>query len=191
MSPIDPDLSARFAKSYTEAAFGYARAATAAYANLAEQTIGMWAKALERPEPSRPSAFVVGRPRRAAEPQMLAMTTPFEVMQMANPWLRPGTPAYMSVKAWWGLFPLEGNPIAWPMAYAMMTAGIPREVALPTAQANAAMGEVVELAQRSMASAFSSYQSDGGHASSHYYSPQTDAANVMWPAPWTWPKSRN
>src|SRR5690606_5022061 len=68
------------------------------------------------------------------------------------------------VRAWWGLFPLEGNPASWPMAYAMMTAGVPRAVALPAAEANVAALDAADAAQTSIDRVFSSYRSDSGFA---------------------------
>jgi hypothetical protein len=62
------------------------------------------------------------------------------------------------------MFPLGTQPMAWPMAYSMMAVGVPRSVAWPTAEANAAALDAAETATRSINNAFSSYRSTGGHA---------------------------
>ena len=51
---LDRSLQARFAKSCSDAAFGYANAATAAYANWASQAFEMMAGAVRSQEPPAP-----------------------------------------------------------------------------------------------------------------------------------------
>lgn len=65
--------------------------------------------------------------------------------------------------AWLDLFPLRGPPAAWPLAYLMLAYGVPRSVAMPAAEANAAAIEAVDAAMKPLR-AFASYRSDGGHA---------------------------
>ncbi len=174
MNHFDNELSQRFAKSCTTAAFGYARAASAAYAAFATQAIDFWtqsAKPGARSDDFTPSTpYLVTGPR----PYRSAMTSPAPGMptdfgRMANAWA--DSPMFAPVRAWWGLFPLEGNPASWPMAYAMMTAGVPRAVALPAAEANMAAMDAAEAATTSIDRAFSSYQSESGFAVSRIVSP--------------------
>ncbi|MFA5952409.1 MAG: hypothetical protein WC807_19245 [Hyphomicrobium sp.] len=195
---VDPELSARFARNCTDAAFGYARAASAAYAAMATQTIEFWAKAAERPDPSPASApFSVKRASPAARDRSSREVTPLDFMLMANPWLRQDS-AFASVTAWWSLFPLQGNPASWPMAYTMMTAGVPRDVALPTAEANIAAMEAAEIAKQTLENVFSTYRSDSGYATSQIIGPRStigsaaafaSLATVMMKWPWTLPGS--
>lgn len=187
------ELTAEFAATCTTAAFGYARATTAAYAAMAQQAVDFWSQATKRVEPrAQPVTFAVTRPSRSASSELQAnMFDPFGV---TKPWAALEREAMANMKAWWGLFPFEGNPVSWPMAFHMMKAGVPRDVALPAAEANIAAMDAARIAQQSVARIFSAYQSDGGHASAHFTSPllamsapskpQTPAFN---PAAFMWP----
>ncbi len=177
MNHIDSELSQRFARSCTTAAFGYARAASAAYAAFANQAIDFWgqsAKASTRSDyhPVTPYLVTGPRPYRSAVSQSSS----------SNPWA--DTPMFAAMRAWWGLFPLEGNPASWPMAYAMMTAGVPRAVALPAAEANMAAMDAAEAASTSIDRAFSTYQSESGFAVSRIVSPKALYGAVFF-APFT------
>lgn len=66
--------------------------------------------------------------------------------------------------AWLTAFPFMPSTAAWPMAFMMMSQGVPHAVAWPTAEANAAVLDAAEVARRSIKNAFASYQSEGGHA---------------------------
>lgn len=74
-------------------------------------------------------------------------------------------PMVSPFEVWLDMFPVRGGPAAWPMAFFMLSAGIPKAVAWPTAAANAAMMEAAEVATGQMHGAYASYRSDGGHAS--------------------------
>ena len=85
LAPVNTELQTRFARSCTDAAFGYARAASAAYAAMADQTLDFWATAAKRPTSSTPaSSYYVSAPRRMAAPSI--PMTPFDFFQMSNPW---------------------------------------------------------------------------------------------------------
>ncbi len=66
--------------------------------------------------------------------------------------------------AWLTAFPFAQPTAAWPMAFMMMSQGVPHAVAWPTAEANAAVLDAAEIARRSISKAFASYQSESGHA---------------------------
>ncbi|MBN8911493.1 MAG: hypothetical protein J0H65_05415 [Rhizobiales bacterium] len=185
MDHIQSDLSRRFAKSYATAAFGYARAASAAYAALADQTLDFWSTATrvsahdERPRPHL--QLVSGpQPYRSAvsSPAVPAsQTAPIDFVGMTNAWA--ASPMFAPVRAWWSLFPLQGNPASWPMAYAMMTAGVPRAVALPTAEANVAAMDAADAATASIDRAFSAYRSDSGFAVAQVIAPKAWLSALM------------
>lgn len=169
MTPVDSELSQRFARSCTTAAFGYARAASAAYAAFANQTLDFWVSAASRSShhddhrPSRPYLVTGPRPYRSAmTPAQVETAGPLDFVRMTQAWA--ASPMFAPVRAWWGLFPLEGNPASWPMAYAMMTAGVPRAVALPAAEANVAAMDAAEAASTSIDRAFATYRSESGFA---------------------------
>lgn len=191
MAPVDAELSQRFAKSYANAAFGYARAASAAYAALANQTLDFWGQAARSvaPDADNDSAprlqLVTGpRPYRSAvtEPRIPAAPPIPDFVRLSNAWA--ASPMFAPVRAWWGMFPLEGSPASWPMAYAMMTAGVPRAVALPTAEANVAALDAADAASQSIDRAFSAYRSDSGYAVSQVITPKA-WLGAMFLAPFT------
>jgi hypothetical protein len=190
MTPVDTELTTRFAKSYTTAAFGYARAASAAYAALADQTLDFWTQTAKattsRPtddfRPATPYLVTGPRPYRSAYSP--APTAPLDLFKLSDAWA--SSPMFAPMRAWWGLFPLEGNPSSWPMAYAMMTAGVPRAVALPTAEANLAAMDVAEVASVSIDRAFSTYRSESGFAVAQILSPKA-LYSAMMLAPFTAP----
>ncbi|WP_295559396.1 hypothetical protein [uncultured Hyphomicrobium sp.] len=189
MDHIQSDLSQRFAKSYATAAFGYVRAASAAYAAFANQTLDFWAQAatqspLRNDEERTPRLQLVSGPRpyrsavstpMAAEPSSIPAMPDF--VRLSNAWA--ASPMFAPVRAWWGLFPLEGNPTSWPMAYAMMTAGVPRAVALPAAEANVAAMDAASVAQASLNRVFSSYRSESGFAVAQIITPRTWLSALM------------
>lgn len=186
MDHVQSDLSQRFAKSYATAAFGYARAASAAYAALADQTLDFWSRAAgsdasdDRAQTPRLQLVSGPRPYRSAVTTPVvpaAPSTSLDFVRISHAWAQ--SPMFAPMRAWWGMFPLEGNPASWPMAYAMMTAGVPRAVALPTAEANMAAMDAADAASASIDRAFSTYRSDSGFAVAQIVSPKTWLSALM------------
>lgn len=194
------DLSADFARTCTTAAFGYAQATTAAYAALAQQAMSFWSDATRRVDAKeKPLSFSITRPGRSvASPASESTVNLFDPFGLSKPWLALEREARANMKAWWGLYPFAGNPAGWPMAFQMMKSGVPRDVALPAAEANVAAFEAARIAQNAVAKIFSAYQTDGGHASVHFapssFTPNLqpifpkksaeaafNPANLMWP----------
>ena len=157
---VDQRLQERFTRHCTDAAFGYATAATAAYAAVADQVLSFWADAL--------------KPSDARTPQQPAFAWSWPAPQPAPVWnpftwgapqsFAPSPYSANPFAAWFGMFPFAANPAAWPMACMFMASGVPRSVAWPAAEANVAAMEAVDVATVSVRQAFSSYRSDGGHA---------------------------
>jgi hypothetical protein len=81
--------------------------------------------------------------------------------------------------AWLTTFPFMPPTAAWPMAFMMMSQGVPQAVAWPTAEANAAVLDAAEIARRSIKQAFASYQSEGGHAAGGNVWPPTDMLTLF------------
>ena len=63
------------------------------------------------------------------------------------------------------MLPFAATPASWPMAWMFMASGVPSSVAWPAAEANVAAMEAVDVATVGVRQAFSSYRTDGGHAS--------------------------
>lgn len=189
------DAAQRIAQLSSVAASNYASAAMAAYADFAMQGMKMWMRSIEalqpKPEPrswyrpmnsrvaeQRPSqasdapfamafaafawpqAFAIEAARRTGSgsvartqitaPALPGVTTPFDIWQS---WLR--------------MWPLQGSPACWPMAFMLVHAGWPRDVAFPAATANVAMLEAVGTATRYATETYASYHTDSGHAAAH------------------------
>lgn len=170
-------MSARAARSSSDAMTGYASAALAAYSELAAQSFSWWARALSPPAAEDEPRSWYRHPDAAARtPQRAAMPafSPFGwspwtlPVQSAMPWLgASGMPRAMPnpFTLWLGAWPLQGNPAAWPMAFAMMSFGVSRQVAFPLANANVAAIDAVNVTGRLMEETFCTYRTDGGHAS--------------------------
>lgn len=178
------DASVKIAQKSAEAAAGYATAAFAAYADMASQTMNFWAQTVDamtpRPEPEprswyRPPADLA---RSAAPARSIAALSFFPLWQMFSAPVasqRASAPAMFGYTAprspfdlwqsWLSMWPLQGPPACWPMAFAMMGAGWSRDVAYPAAQANAAAMDAITTAADAMRTPFSSYRSESGYAS--------------------------
>ncbi len=184
-------LQARFAKSCTEAAFGYARAATAAYVDLAGQSLDLWARAAHAATQA-PGDRPHYQPDFDRSPSPM---TPFDFwLSASNDWAKAmgrmtpfgdrGSPLPVNpMTVWWSLMPANALPASWPMAYAYMSSGVPRTVAWPAAEANAAVIDAAETAAETVTMAFSSYRSESGYAMSQLAFPRQLQAALLFAAP--------
>jgi hypothetical protein len=87
------------------------------------------------------------------------------------PAMQPAAPAQAMVAGfnpmdfWLAFTPFGRSPVVLQMAYAMMSFGVPRAVAIPTAEANSAALDALSLATSGASDdVFSVYRSGGGHA---------------------------
>ena len=140
-----------------------------------------WPVPLSPPTPAAPPAllnpFAWALPQPAPAPKAPSLpTNPWEAMaQFANvmtgamsamsatPVRSAATPAN-PMAAWLTAFPFATPNAAWPMAFMMMSSGVPHAVAWPTAEANVAVLDAADVARRSIKQAFSAYQTESGHA---------------------------
>lgn len=176
---LDTRLQERFARRYTDAAFGYTAATTAAYAAFAEQVFDFWAGVFEPPErrEAKVPQFNWGWPMPAPKPAsrqelapnpFLPFTWPVpQSRSVSVPAADPFAGANAMFTAWLSMFSYAAPPAAWPMAFTMIASGVPHAVAWPTAEANIAAMDAAEAASASVQKVFSSYHSDGGYAASH------------------------
>ncbi|MEQ1576844.1 MAG: hypothetical protein ABL894_04255 [Hyphomicrobium sp.] len=203
----------RIANCCSEAMFGYAEAATAMWWGVANEAIDACGRAVKAaaPEaeakptswfnPNADSAAYYGQsPANFARkssaqgfPDPMAWLGLFAAPSSALPgamslFSNPVVPAVNPFEVWFNMFPLRGGPAAWPMAFFMLSAGMPKSVAWPTATANAAMMEAAEVATGQMQSAFSSFRSDSGYASAANFNGWGPAAMYAKPATY-WPYS--
>jgi len=235
---LDPQLQQRFARSCTEAAFGYSAASAAAYAAFTDQVLGFWSSVLQQPPAPKPEAgsdfwrwpiplgpagllppppspppaaannpfasmfanpFAWALPAVAPEPaptpapnpMALPMSAPLAAMAMFADAVT-GAMSAMSMTpvksiadasnpmaAWMAMFPFAKQSAAWPMAFVMMSSGVPHAVAWPTAEANVAVLDAADAARQSFKQALAGYQSESGHAAGGNAWPQVDLLTMM------------
>ena len=176
---LDPKLQARFARSCTDAAFGYTAATIAAYADLTSRVLNFWADALQptgddkTPGTKEQAGFSFLRQG--------TMPTPFSPFDWMNDprWLPPtansaiGNALSSPFAAWFGMLPVTASPAVWPIAVMLMSAGVPRSVAWPTAEANVAVMDAADAAAVSVKQVFESYQTGGGQAVTSFWPPNS------------------
>jgi hypothetical protein len=150
-----------------DAMFGYCAAATAAYGHMLDQSIAAWGRALgvqSRPASRKPASwyrlpddvdvapatryntFRMPANCNAPMPAAAALTFANEqaIARYAFAFASEAWPM-MAMAPWLAL----ANPRfvqCWPMAAGMMAAGVPRSVAWPTAEANAATIDAFKVA---------------------------------------------
>jgi hypothetical protein len=176
---LDPKLQARFTRSCTDAAFGYTAATIAAYADLTSQVLNFWADALQPAGDDKTRATN----EQAGFPFVRQNTTPTPFAPfdwMVDPrWLPPtansalGNVLASPFAAWCGMLPITASPAVWPMAIMLMSAGVPRSVAWPTAEANVAVMDAADAAAVSVKQVFASYPTGGGHAVTSLWPPNS------------------
>lgn len=177
----DPTRYAReFAGSSMDAFTGYASAAFAAYADLAGQAFGCWAQAVDAMVPGAQARSWYRHPDQATSRQLsfawpAPANSPFAFFGM--PVAGRTAPAVFNPLAlWMNAWPVQGNPASWPLAFALMGMGVSRSVAYPLAQANRAALDAATAAGNAIKDSYSTYRSDGGHASTHVIMDQTKVA---------------
>jgi len=145
-----------------------------------EPELWRWPSPVAAPTPAQLNPFFWALPQAAPPPKRPPATglptNPWEAMaQFADavssalstvdtvpvkPVAGPGNP----MAAWLSAFPFSPPSPAWPMAFMMMSQGVPHAVAWPTAEANVAVLDAADTARRSIKKAFASYQTETGHA---------------------------
>lgn len=173
---LDRSSQQKFAHGCIQAATGYATAATAAYTDWAAQALDFWCTALsgldETPvteEAAAEARLAADRPSEPPFGMALADWCPF-------PWFDPRryeqimqidakTPPALAMMAFANMVPLRGTAASWPFAQVMIQSGVPRAVAWPAAEANAAALEAADLATRRMRQVMASYHTENGFAS--------------------------
>ncbi len=170
---FDADSQVRFNKSCAEAVVNYLNASGAAYQAMAQQMLNMWGQSvdtlLETAQPQNGSRFP--QPYRAeranpigAAASMMPWAAIPNSMMNANPMASfnaLGTPYGMfSPFAPWLEMMKPSHYNAWPMAFGMISVGVPEQVAWPTARANLAAIDAFNVAANSVEKALADYQPD-------------------------------
>lgn len=158
-------------QSCAEASAGYAVAALAAYSECANQMFHFWNTALSGL--GEPTEAVPVPPAKPVEPEL-----PFGfALSDWNPWgwfdprrlealwrLTPMTPPAQAFMAFADTLPMRGNTASRGMAKLMIDSGVPRSVAWPAAEANAAALAAADTASNGFRSVVASYQTESGYA---------------------------
>ena len=162
-------------QSCAEAATGYAAAATAAYTEMASHALDFWCTAL-----SGLAETPASDDKSVQRCMSVATTEPPFGMSAAdwNPfvWFDPRrfeslwklnflTPPGDAMLAMANGVPLRGTSASWGMAKVMIDSGVPRSVAWPTAEANAAALKAADTASNGLRTIVAQFHTDSGFAS--------------------------
>jgi hypothetical protein len=137
-----------------------------------------WMVPQEPPPPPKPAVPALpGNPWEAMAQFAGVMSDALSSMtsMQVKPVATPSNP----MSAWLALFPFAPPTSAWPMAFMMMSQGVPHAIAWPTAEANAAVLDAADVARQSIKQVFASYQSEGGYAAGGNTWPPTNVLTMM------------
>jgi hypothetical protein len=181
------DMQSQFAKSYADAMLGYMNASAAAQAAVMRQMVDLWTGAMRSAAggsglgAQASPAFVPVAPwglpalSQSPLPQWPFPQWPMSPLPMMNP-----AQAFLQPMDWMlSMTPFGRSPVVLQMAFAMMSFGIPRDVAMPAAEANAAALDAAETAAGPFKSMYSAFRTDGGHASAQIVEMRRVMALVM------------
>jgi hypothetical protein len=133
------------------------------------------------PEPPAPAPAprpsMVGNPWEAMAQFAEAMSHALSAMSQMP--VRSVAGAGNPMAAWLTTLPFGSAPAAWPMAFMMMSSGVPHAIAWPTAEANAAVLDAADVARQSMQKVLASYQTEGGYAAGGNVWPPTSMLTLM------------
>ncbi len=159
-------------------------------ATPAMATLGMPSPAIAMPAWS-PQAMGWGI-GPAAMPAMAHMMP--SMMSAMMPWLTSCASRLQPADMWRAMMPGGAQP-AWPIAFALIGMGLPRDMAWPAAEFGTTVTRAAQGAMDVAGQAFATaYRSDGGHATAHVIratpppAPGADRAADAWPwllPPWS------
>lgn len=149
----------------------------ASQASPSETPFNPFAWALPQPPPKPAAPSLPTNPFEAMEAFANAMSGALSAMSSTP--VKPITGAANPMSAWLTMFPFTPPSAAWPMAFMMMSSGVPHAVAWPTAEANVAVLDAAEVARRSIKKVFASYQSEGGYAAGGNAWPPIEMLTLM------------
>jgi len=164
--------SKRITQCCAEAATGYMAAATAAYTELASCALDFWCTALsglaEEETKPEPRACPVAEPAFGMaiadwNPLMWFDPRRFDALWRLD-FMTPPATAMLAVAN--TALPLRGTSASWPMAKVMIDSGIPRSVAWPTAEANAAALSAADTAANGLRRVLAKFHNDNSFGSS-------------------------
>lgn len=195
---LDASANARFARCCSDAMFGYANATSAAYATMASQAFDIWASAVRSMMPgSTPRSWYRHPDTRMTMP---VFTQPFVVTPLlpaqspATAWLAPWSFVALKPQAgidammgpwttWLSMWSGPRVATAWPMAFAMVANGMPQSVAVPAAEAHAAVLDAATTAADHLTRIYSAYRSESGYASAQVIAPPRRQASSVTRSP--------
>jgi hypothetical protein len=166
----------QISRSCTEAALGYAAAATAVYTEFACRAFDFWGVALsglvEEPVAEKAKAVTKG-PEVTTEPRFGMSADDWNPLSWLEPrrfealWKMDATTTPVSAMfAMANAVPLRGTSTSWGMAKVMIDSGVPRSIAWPTAEANAAALDAADAASNGFRRIVASFHTESGYATS-------------------------
>ncbi|MDZ4843382.1 MAG: hypothetical protein SH859_14750 [Hyphomicrobium aestuarii] len=172
---FDPEMAGRAAHRATESAMAattsYAEAMTAACSEMMMFGLDLWSAALsgftgDPVPPARHAKPTASFGQSHEDWAGLPWLDPNKV----SCWMRMASPISPLdfLNGWGSGVPLRGTPASWPGAMSMIDAGIPRSVAWPAAEANAAALDAAAAAVEPMRKVFATAHGDSGFASSPF-----------------------
>lgn len=191
---MSPDKQVEIAKLAMDAAFGYTKAAINAAFEATSRTLAVCHEVahatLPQPPakeetwewsgaPRRPHSTLLAPDRRPAPETADPFAVWANLVQAGQKaWLGPGAP---SPFAWWMWTPQSAVPASWPLAYGMISSGVPGSVAWPMAEANVALFDAARKTAEAAGPAVPSYRSDNGFAVAQVW-PQPQLLKVLFAA---------
>ncbi|MCH9806315.1 MAG: hypothetical protein K0U74_01155 [Alphaproteobacteria bacterium] len=168
---FDVNSQARFNKNCADAMVNYMQASGAAYQAMADQMLQMWGQSVDAMVQSgqqsprltqSPNFFQPpSRPTSAASCMMPWAAVPNAAMN-ANPMasFNPFGQSYgmFSPMNNWMEAMMPAHAKSWPMAFGMISFGVPEQVAWPTARANAAAMDAFSMAADTVEKAMNDYR---------------------------------
>ncbi len=171
MDPVTKQIS----RSCSQAVFGYGAAATAAFTEMACCALDFWSVALSgfaeetTSKTTTNEAQPVARP--VSEPAFGMAVEDWSPMSWFDPrrfealWrMDSTTPPVTAMMTMANAIPLRGTSTSWGMAQVMIDSGVPRSIAWPAAEANAAALEAADAASNGFRKVVASFHSESGYA---------------------------
>ena len=184
--------SKRISRGCSEAIVGYATAATAAYTQLACHALDFWCTALSglteelapvSPEDAAQPAKAVnyGEPAFGMSAADWNPLSWFDPRRFEGLWrMDHTTPPLTAMMNMANSVPLRGASTSWGMAQVMIDSGVPRSIAWPAAEANAAALDAADAASNGFRRVVANFHTDSGYATAaRSMTPSLVAAGMM------------
>lgn len=179
----------RISRGCSQAALGYAAAATAAYTELACRAFDFWSVALSGlvEQPAVETEKKTPEPKITSEPPFGMSADDWNPLSWFDPrrfealWqMDASTAPITAMMTMANAVPLRGTSTSWGMAQVMIDSGVPRSIAWPAAEANAAALDAADAASNGLRKIIASFHTESGYATTaHSMTPSAIIAGLM------------